>query len=59
MSIGSWFGQYLIAAATWGLTNLAVLKGFPAKIVPIDLAWGTVLAASVSTTTYHLWHLFS
>ena len=28
----------LVAYATWNLTNLAVLKGFPASIVPIDMA---------------------
>ena len=48
-----------VTYATWDLTNLAVLEGFPAKIVPIDMAWGTVLAASVSTTTYHLWRLLT
>ncbi len=34
--------------ATWDLTSLAVLEGFPASLVPIDLAWGMVLAATVS-----------
>ena len=48
-----------VTYATWDLTNLSVIENFPAKIVPIDMAWGTVLAASVSATTYHLWHLFT
>ncbi|MGL5824361.1 MAG: DUF2177 family protein [Nocardioides sp.] len=47
---GAFFG--LVTYATWDLTNLAVLKDFPLSIVPIDMAWGTTLAASVSITTY-------
>jgi uncharacterized membrane protein len=50
---GAAFG--LITYATWDLTSLAVIEGFPAGIVPIDMAWGTFLAAAVSTTTYLLW----
>jgi uncharacterized membrane protein len=41
-----------VTYATWDLTNLAVLEGFPAAIVPIDLAWGTVLGASVTGATW-------
>lgn len=47
---GAFFG--FVTYATWDLTNLAVLRDFPAAIVPIDLAWGTFLAAAVSVTTY-------
>lgn len=47
---GAAFG--LVAYATWDLTSLAVIEGFPAAIVPIDLAWGAVLAATVSTVTF-------
>jgi uncharacterized membrane protein len=47
---GAFFG--LVTYATWDLTNLAVIRDFPAALVPVDLAWGTFLAASVSTTTY-------
>ncbi len=43
---GAFFG--LVTYATWDLTSLAVLEGFPAALVPIDLAWGMVLAATVS-----------
>jgi len=46
---GGFFG--LVTYAAWDLTNLAVLEGFPASIVAIDLAWGTFLAASVSVST--------
>ena len=48
--VGAFFG--FVTYATWDLTNLAVLKDFPLSIVPIDMAWGTFLAASVSITTY-------
>lgn len=47
---GAFFG--LVAYATWDLTNLAVLRDFPAALVPIDLAWGAVLSGSVSGLTY-------
>jgi uncharacterized membrane protein len=32
-----------VAYATYELTNWAVLQGWPARLVPIDLAWGVVL----------------
>lgn len=47
---GAFFG--FVTYATFDLTNLAVLKDYPFSIVPIDMAWGTFLAASVSVTTY-------
>ncbi|MEO5651292.1 MAG: DUF2177 family protein [Marmoricola sp.] len=50
MLAGGFFG--LVTYATWDLTSLAVLAGFPALLVPIDLAWGTVLSAGVSVATY-------
>lgn len=50
---GAAFG--LVTYATWDLTSLAVIEGFPVQIVPIDMAWGTFLAAAVSTATYLLW----
>jgi uncharacterized membrane protein len=47
---GAFFG--LVTYATFDLTNLAVLRGWPFSIVPIDMAWGTFLAGSVSLVTY-------
>ncbi|WP_374332716.1 DUF2177 family protein [Aestuariivirga sp.] len=38
----------LVAYGTYDLTNLAVMKGFTTRIAVIDLAWGTVLTATVS-----------
>ena len=55
--MGGLFG--LITYATYDLTNLATLKGWPLKITFIDLAWGTFLGASTSSITYLLFQLFS
>lgn len=55
-AVGRGAGFGLVTYATWDLTSLAVLEGFPVGIVPIDLAWGTFLAASVSVATYLIWN---
>lgn len=47
---GALFG--LITYATYDLTNLATLTNWPMMVTIVDLMWGTVLAASVSTITY-------
>jgi len=44
---GALFG--LIAYATYDLTNLATLKGFPVSIALIDMLWGAVISAVAST----------
>lgn len=54
---GAAFG--FVTYATWDLTSLAVIEGFPVGIVPIDMAWGTFLASTVSTATYLLWPLLA
>ncbi|MGA8210718.1 MAG: DUF2177 family protein [Nocardioidaceae bacterium] len=43
---GAFFG--LVTYATWDLTNLSVVEGFPASLVPVDLAWGAALTAVVA-----------
>lgn len=50
LGLGALLG--FVAYATYDLTNLATLKGWPVKIVIIDLVWGTVLTAAVATLTY-------
>ncbi|MCX6783121.1 MAG: DUF2177 family protein [Candidatus Levybacteria bacterium] len=50
--LGALFG--LIAYATYDLTNLATLKDWPLLVTIVDLAWGAVLAASVSVVTYFI-----
>lgn len=49
---GALFG--LITYATYDLTNLATLKDWPLLVSLVDLVWGAVLAASVSTATYFI-----
>ena len=44
----------LFTYATFDLTCWAVLRDWPAKIVPIDMAWGTFLGAAVATVTWGL-----
>ncbi len=39
-------GMGLVAYGTWDLTNWAVLRDFPAWIVPIDMTWGIFLTAA-------------
>jgi len=43
---GAWLG--LTAYATYELTNWAVIRDWPAWLVPIDLAWGVLLTAAVA-----------
>ncbi len=50
--MGALFG--FIAYATYDLTNYATLKGFPLKIVIIDMIWGTVLTTLVSLSGYYI-----
>ena len=47
---GALFG--LIAYATYDLTNLATLKGFPVKVVAPDLAWGMVVTTVAALAGY-------
>lgn len=47
---GALFG--LVAYATYDLTSLAVVKGFSVKVVAIDLLWGMVLTAIVSSVAF-------
>ena len=47
---GMFFG--LITYATYDLTNLAVLEGWPLKITIIDIVWGTVLGGLTSLISF-------
>jgi len=49
---GALFGFFCYA--TYDLTNLATLKGFPLKVVLVDMTWGVVLTASVSTAGFYI-----
>ena len=41
-----------VAFATYDLTNLATMKGFSAKVVAVDMLWGTLLTAAVAAAAY-------
>jgi uncharacterized membrane protein len=48
--MGALFGFFTYA--TYDLTNLATLKGWPLPIVIIDIIWGSVLSAVVSLSGF-------
>lgn len=50
LGMGALFG--LITYATYDLTNLAVLRGFPTIVAVVDLAWGAAISASVAAIGY-------
>lgn len=47
---GAFFG--LVTYATYDLTNLTTIKDWPVIVTLVDLIWGMILSASVSTATY-------
>jgi uncharacterized membrane protein len=49
---GAMFG--LITYATYDLTNLATLKDWSLTVAIVDMIWGMVLSASVSTISYFI-----
>jgi uncharacterized membrane protein len=51
--LGAIFG--VVTYATYDLTNLATLEGFPLQMALVDLCWGAVLSCSVSLITYKVW----
>ncbi|PLX83072.1 MAG: DUF2177 domain-containing protein [Desulfuromonas sp.] len=48
--LGAFFG--FITYATYDLTNLATLKGWPLIIVVVDIAWGTLLCSLVASGSF-------
>lgn len=54
---GALFGFFTYA--TYDLTNLATLKGWTLTLSLVDMAWGTVLGASVSTLTFFIVKMLS
>lgn len=50
VALGAFFG--LAAYATYDLTSLAMIQDFPMTVVVVDLAWGMVLTAFVSSAGY-------
>jgi uncharacterized membrane protein len=52
VTLGALFGFFTYA--TYDLTNLATLKGWPINIVIIDILWGSVLTGIVSTAGFYI-----
>lgn len=52
LGLGALFG--FVTYATYDLTNLATLKGYPLTITIVDLIWGTVLTACVSVAAFFI-----
>ncbi|MFO7755241.1 MAG: DUF2177 family protein, partial [Bacteroidales bacterium] len=50
--LGALFGFFTYA--TYDLTNLATLKGWPLPIVFIDILWGAMLSAIVSLSGFYI-----
>jgi uncharacterized membrane protein len=48
--LGCLFG--FITYQTYELTNYALVRDWPAVVVAVDIAWGTVLSGLVSVITY-------
>ena len=48
--MGAFFG--FAAYATYDLTSLALIRGFPLAVVIVDLAWGAVLTATAAGAGY-------
>jgi uncharacterized membrane protein len=52
LAYGAFFG--FIAYATYDLTNQATMKDWPVLVTVVDLAWGTVLTATVAFLSYQV-----
>jgi uncharacterized membrane protein len=49
---GALFGFFCYA--TYDLTNLATMKGFPMKVAIVDMIWGVILTGSVATAGFYI-----
>ena len=49
---GALFGFF--AYATYDLTNMATIQGWPMKMSMVDMVWGTFLTATSATMGYYL-----
>lgn len=50
LGTGMFFG--LLTYATYDLTNLATVKGWPVSVALVDMVWGVVLTGTVATLSY-------
>ena len=49
-ALGAFLG--FMAYATFDLTCLALFRDFPVRVVAVDLCWGTLLSATVTSAAY-------
>ena len=56
LAAGAFFG--FVAYATYDLTNLATIEGWPLFVTVIDLIWGAFVASSTSVLSYMLINRF-
>lgn len=54
--LGGLFGFFTYA--TYDLTNLSTLKGWPLSVTLVDILWGTVLGAAVTALTFLIYNQF-
>ncbi|CAN5120095.1 DUF2177 family protein [soil metagenome] len=54
IKLGALFGFFTYA--TYDLTNLALLKDWPMKIVIVDIIWGTFLTGAVGGSGYLIFY---
>lgn len=48
-----WGGLYgFFTYATYDLTNLALIKGWPLKVALVDILWGMILCAVVAASSF-------
>ena len=52
LAYGAAFG--FVAYATYDLTNQATMRDWPVLVTAVDLAWGTVLTATVAYLSYQV-----
>ena len=52
MMYGAFFG--LLTYATYDLTNQATMRDWPVLVTVVDLAWGTVLSATVAYLSFQV-----
>ena len=52
LTMGALFG--LFTYATYDMTNLSTLRGWPVAVAALDIAWGAILAGGSATAGYFL-----
>jgi len=55
-TLGALFGFFTYA--TYDLTNLATLRGWPLPLALVDILWGTMLGATVAAGAYQVYSWF-